>query len=196
MPHFRSTSSALLLAAAALLASCASAPPNRNPHASDPLPLANFDLSRYQGRWYNIAHIPYFLEDGYVGTYSEWTIRPDGQIDDKFFGRKGSFFADISEHGFVDTVEPGKGNAVWHVHLLGPITVPQWTTYVDENYQYTLLAYPDKSLGWIFARTPEIDAKTYAELLGRLDKMGFDTALFKLVPQKPEDMGKPGYLVP
>jgi apolipoprotein D and lipocalin family protein len=185
---------ALFSLSVALLASCASAPPNPNPHAADPLPLANFDLSRYMGRWYNIAHIPYFGENGFVASYSEWTLRPDGQVDDLFVGRKGTFTAEESRHTFVDTVEPGTGNARWHVHLLGPITVPQLTLYVDPDYQYTLLGYPDKSLGWIFARTPDIDPKKYAELLGRLDAMGYDTSRFQRVPQTPDDLGKPGYL--
>jgi apolipoprotein D and lipocalin family protein len=194
--HRQCLSFVFLCACVLSLASCANAPPNPNPHASDPLPLANFDLSRYMGRWYNIAHIPYIGENGYVASYSEWTLRSDGQIDDLFAGKKNSFTADETRRTFVDTVEPGTGNAHWHVHLLGPITVSQLTLYVDPEYRYTLLGYPDKSLGWVFARTPDIDPKTYADLIARLDAMGYDTSRLGRVPQKPEDLGKPGYLTP
>ena len=58
----------------------------------------------------------------------------------------------------------------------------------------TILGYPDKSLGWIFARTPVIDDATYRDLLARLDQMGYDTSRFLKVPQHPDDLGQPGFL--
>jgi apolipoprotein D and lipocalin family protein len=176
----------------ALLAGCAA--DNPNPRRDDPQPLASLDLGRYMGRWYNIAHIDYIAERNFVASYSEWSLLPDGQINDVFIGRKRSFSADETRSTFTDTVEPGTGNARWHVHLLGPITVPQLTLYVDPDYRYTILGYPNKSLGWIFARTPDIDPAVYADLLHRMDLLGYDTTQMMRVPQKPEDLGKPGYL--
>jgi apolipoprotein D and lipocalin family protein len=45
-----------------------------DPH---PLPLAsNVDMSRYAGRWYVIANIPYFAENGNVGSYFDITPKP------------------------------------------------------------------------------------------------------------------------
>jgi apolipoprotein D and lipocalin family protein len=179
-----------------LLCACATAPPNPNPHAADPLPLANLDLPRYMGRWYNIANIPYFGERGYVASYSEWALRPDGKIDDLYVGRKGGFDVPETRRSFEDTVVPGTGNAHWRVRLFWPISVSQLTLYVDPDYRYTILGYPDKSLGWIFARTPEMSDATYRELLGRLDAMGYDTALFRRVPQRPDQLGLSGFQSP
>jgi apolipoprotein D and lipocalin family protein len=176
----------------ALLAACASDNPNPRRDVAQPLP--SFDLNRYMGRWYNIAHIDYIGERNYVASRSEWSLLPDGQINDVFVGKKRSFSADETRSTFTDTVEPGTGNAHWHVHLFGPITVSQLTLYVDPNYQYTILGYPNKSLAWIFARTPEIEPSVYADLLHRLDLLGYDTTQLMRVPQKPEDLGKPGYL--
>jgi len=184
---------AALSVAMVLVAGCAT-PYNPNPRRDTPQTLASLDLPRYMGRWYNVAHIPYFAERGYVASYSEWTLRPDGQIDDLFAARKHSFDAEESRDHFVDTVEPDSGNARWSVHLLGPITVTQLTLYVDPDYRYTILGYSDKSLAWIFSRSKEIDSNSYAELLGRLDQMGYDTSRLLRVPQKPADLGQPGYL--
>ena len=193
----RRITNSLLLAASALamvlIAGCAT-PYNPNPRRDAPQTLATLDLPRYMGHWYNVAHIPYFAERGMVGSYSEWTLRPDGQINDVYVGRKHTFETEESRDNFVDTVEPDSGNARWSVHVLGPITVTQLTLYVDPDYRYTILGWSDKSLAWIFARTPEIDDKTYAELLGRLDQMGYDTSRLLKVPQKPADLGQPGYL--
>ena len=65
----------LLLTSIGLLAACASAPKNPNPRADQPVKLAKIDdLSRYMGRWYVIAEIPWFGEKGYVGNQSLWAI--------------------------------------------------------------------------------------------------------------------------
>jgi len=179
-----------------LVTACNSTPPNPNPRAADELKLANVDLPRYMGRWYVIANIPYFAERDFVGSYAQWTLRDDGKIRDEFFGYKNSFSAEVSHYEFVDTPLPGTNNAHWSVRLFWPIYVTQLTLYVDPDYQYTILGYPGKKLGWIFARSPDIDAAKYQELLKRLDAMGYDTARFKRVPQRPDQIGKEGFQSP
>jgi apolipoprotein D and lipocalin family protein len=185
--------SALIIAA--ILAGCASAP-NPNPRAASELKPATLDLSRYMGRWYNIANVPYFGERGYVASYSDWHLLPDGSIQDIYVGRKGGFDAPETRHEFVDTVVAGSGNAEWRVPVFWPIYATQLTVYVDTDYQYTLLATRDKSLAWAFARTPEISPSAYQDLVKRLDEMGFDTARLKRVPQRAEQLGKPGFQSP
>lgn len=182
----------LVLAAGA----CSTTPPNPNPRAGIELTLATLDLPRYMGRWYNIANIPYFGERDYVASYSEWTLRPDGKIDDLYVGKKGGFDAPETRREFEDTVVPNTGNAHWRVRLFWPISVSQLTLYVDPDYRYTILGYPDKSLGWIFARTPDVSESVYKDLVARLDAMGYDTSRFQRVPQHPAQMGQPGFQTP
>jgi apolipoprotein D and lipocalin family protein len=154
------------------------------------------DLPRYMGKWYVIANIPYFAEKGFVGSYAEWHLRDDGKIDDSFIGRKGAFDKPESRYRFVDTIVPGTGNAKWRVRLFWPISVTQLTLYVDSDYQYTLLGYPGKNLGWIFSRSPDMSDATYHQLLARLDAMGYDTSRFKRVAQRPDQLGQPGFASP
>lgn len=189
----------LAAAAAALLpglSACSNGPPNPNPRAAAPLQTVPVDLPRYMGRWYVIANIPYFAERGFVGSRVHWALRADGRIDDGFAGRKGSFDAPETTHGFVDTVQPGSGGGAWRVRLFWPVYVSQLTLYVDPDYRYTILGYPGKSLGWILAREPQIDAATYRSLLARLDAMGYDTARFRKVAQTPGQIGQPGFARP
>jgi apolipoprotein D and lipocalin family protein len=52
---------------------------------SAPLSLApEVDLSRYAGRWYVIANIPYFAENGNVGSYFDISFRPDDKLTDVY----------------------------------------------------------------------------------------------------------------
>ena len=162
-------------------------------------PLPQIDLPRYMGRWYVIANIPYFAERGFVGSYSQWSLRDDGAaggrpiIRDEFFGRKKSFDAELSHYEFVDTVVPDSGNAHWRVRLFWPIYVSQLTLYVDPDYQYTLVGLDSRNYGWIFARSPDISDEKYRDLLERFGAMGYDTTLFRRVPQRPEQIGQPGF---
>lgn len=190
----RTPTIALALAATTLLASCAGDPPNPNPLASQPLKLAAaVDLDRYMGRWYIIANIPYFAERGYVGSYVEYRRREDGRIDDLFFGHKKSFDAPITEHDLVDDVIAGSGNARWNACIWGPVCFDYLILEVDADYRHALIGYPGKSLGWIFAREPDMSDERYQQLLARLDAQGYDTSSLRRVPQKPEQIGAPGF---
>ncbi|VVE65285.1 Outer membrane lipoprotein Blc [Pandoraea anapnoica] len=187
---------AVAVLACAALTSCSGAPPNPNPLANVPLKVASVDLPRYMGRWYVIANIPYFAERDFVASRAEWVLREDGRIDDHFYGRKGGFDQPESHYQFLDSVLPGTGGGHWRVRLFWPIYVSQLTLYVDPDYRYTLLGYPDKSLGWVFSREPTMDDATYRLLLTRLEAMGYDTSRFRRVPQMPEQLGQPGFVTP
>lgn len=179
-----------------LLAACSTPPPNPNPKAKEPLHTVAVDLPRYMGRWYIIANIPYFGERNFVGSYAQWELRPDGKINDSFYGYKNRFDAKITHMQFVDTPVPGSENGLWSVRLFWPIYVKQLTLYVDPDYQYTLLGYPDKSLGWIFSRQPVMSEEVYQGLLAKMGDMGYDTAQFRRVPQIPAQLGQPGFASP
>ncbi|PRY08274.1 lipocalin family protein [Paraburkholderia sp. BL25I1N1] len=178
------------------LAACSNDPPNPNPRASEPLSTVPVDLPRYMGRWYIIANIPYFAERDMVASRAEWTLRTDGKIDDSYYARKKRFDAEEKHYQFLDTPAPGKDGGEWSVQLFWPIHVTQLTLYVDPDYRYTILGYPGKNLGWIFSREPDMSDDTYRALLARLDAMGYDTSRFRRVPQRPDQLGKPGFASP
>lgn len=187
---------AIVLGSLLLVSSCSSPVPNTNPQADAPLKTVAVDLPRYMGRWYVIANIPYFAEKGFVGSYAEWQLRPDGKIDDHFYGRKQSFDAPFKHYRFVDTPVAGSNGGLWNVRLFWPVYVKQLTLYVDPDYQYTLLGYPDKSLGWVFSRQPVMSEAVYQSLLARFHEMGYDSSRFRRVPQLPEQLGQPGFASP
>ena len=49
-----------------------------------------------------------------------------------------------------------------------------WVFVLDTDYQLVAVSEPKREYLWILSRTPEVSAKTYDELLGRLHKRGFD----------------------
>lgn len=157
-------------------------------------PLAHdVDLSRYAGRWYIIANIPYFAERGNVGSYFDVSF-PDGKVHDVYYGRSGGFDAKPSRfvmHGYV--VE-GTGNAYWRESPFWPLYLSYLILYVSPDYQTALVGYPGRGYGWVLSRHRRMDNGTYAALLDRFAALGYDPQKFRRIPQFPEQVGQPGFI--
>ena len=159
-----------------------------------PLTLAkSVDLSKYSGQWYIVAEIPYWGERGNVGATATYTMLPNGTIDDLYLARKTNFDGPIQRTDLNDYVVAGTHNALWRVRLFWPVYVSYPILHVDAGYQNALVGYPDRSLGWIFSRSRTLDEPTYQAFLRRFAAEGYDTSLFRRVPQTPDEIGKPGF---
>jgi apolipoprotein D and lipocalin family protein len=162
----------------------------------DPAPLAlarDVSLDRYSGRWYVIANIPYFAEKGNVGSYFDVSFQPGGKLRDVYNAHSKTFDASLSTFTMGGYVVPDTGNARWRETPFWPLYLSYLILYVDPDYQYALVGYPDRQYGWVFARKPVIDDATYQSLLQRLKDQGYDTSQFRRVPQTPEQVGLPGF---
>ncbi len=168
----------------AFMAGCASQPE---------LPLAHVDMPRMYGDWYIVATIPNWFEKGMVAPRDSFSRRPDGDIQEDFHVRRGSFAA-LEKHYVVhDWVRANSDNAHWRVQLVWPIDLPFLVLYVDPSYRYALFGEQDRSLGWIYARDPVLTEPEYRGLLARFSALGYDTTRFRKVIQLPEQVGMPGF---
>ncbi len=165
------------------VSACASDPDTRKPtlHSS-----AKVDLERYKGRWYIIANIPYFAENGKVMTRDEYALRADGKIDNDYVFRRSFDGSDQSWHG-VATVVPGTGNAQWSVKFWGVLKADYLVLDVAPDYSWALVGHPQRKYGYVFSRQPRIDDVLYQQLLGKLAGHGYTTSRLRKVPQLPGD---------
>lgn len=141
------------------------------------------DLDRYMGDWYVIAHIPYALEKGKVGTLDRYAKREDGRIDNIFLFRKGSLDAPLKQWKGVAWVHNEETNAEWRVQFLWPLRVPYLIIGLDDDYQWSLIGYPNRKLAWILSRKPVMDQDLYESLLDRLEAQGYERSAIVRVPQ-------------
>jgi apolipoprotein D and lipocalin family protein len=161
---------------------------------SAPMALApGVDLARFMGKWYVIGNIPYFAEAGAVGSYDSYTLMPDGRIDTVFGYHDKDFTGPEKFASSIATVVPGTNNAKWKVSFFWPISFSYLILYVDPDYQTAAIGYPNRSLGWVFSRSPAMDDAQYQGMLEHFRQQGYDTGQFRRVPQTPADIGKPGY---
>lgn len=151
------------------------------------------DLERYMGEWYVIANIPYFGERGNVAGRAIYRMRDDGRMDDIYRYRDGNFDAPVEEMAGVAWVVDEDSNAEWKVQFYWPIRFGYYIIGLDEEYRWTVVGHPSREYAWIMAREPELSDERYQFLLDLLDRRGFDASQLKKVPQRPEQIGRPGF---
>lgn len=161
-----------------LLAGCTTTP--------QPAPLRtveHVDLDRYIGRWYVIANIPYFLEQGKVASYDTYAKRDDGRLDNLFTFRKGNFNAPETTWRGVAWVVNEETNAEWKVRFIWPFSTTYLILELDPDYQWAVVGTPGRGLLWVLARERQMSDETYAMIMQRLTAQGYDPADIVKVPQ-------------
>jgi apolipoprotein D and lipocalin family protein len=147
-------------------------------------PVRHVELSRYMGRWYVIAAIPTrFGGSGYnqVETYH---LQPDGDIQTTFRYHHGGFDGPLRTIHSTATVIPGTGNAQWTVHLLWLLREQYIVAWLAPDYSRVIVARDARDYVWLMARTPQISASEYRDMVARVRAMGYDLARLRKVPQR------------
>lgn len=168
----------------ALLGGCASQPPLQQ--------AAAVDLDRYMGTWYVIAHVPYFAERGDVATADEYRRRPDGTMAVTYHYRKGFDAPEKTWSGKAWLPVPADP-AHWKVQLVWPFRSDYVIVDLAPDYRSVLVGLPSRKLMWIMARERQLPAAEYRRLLGVAKAQGFPVEEVRKVPQRPEDLGRPGF---
>lgn len=151
------------------------------------------DLERYMGQWYVIANIPYFGERGNVAGRAIYRLREDGRIDDIYRYRDGGFDAPEEEMTGIAWVVDEESNARWKVQFYWPIRFGYYIVGLDEEYEWAVVGHPSREYAWIMARAPELAPARYRALLDLLEERGFDASRLQKVPQRPAQVGQPGF---
>ncbi len=166
---------ALMAALLALLAGCA---PSYRDTGRAMQPVADLDLARYAGRWYEVARFPVAFQRGCTATTAEYTLRPDGRIGVVNACRRGSPDGPESRiAGHATMAAPGR----LRVRLgLIPFAGDYWVLWVSPDYDTAVVGVPSGRAGWILNRSPEIAPERLAEARAVLAANGYD--LSRLIP--------------
>jgi len=133
------------------------------------------DLSRYTGRWYEIARYPNRFERkcdrNVTATY---TLRADGKISvvNTCTTREGKL---TEARGWARVVDPKTGTKL-KVTFFWPFFGDYWIIDLGPNYEYAVVGEPSRKYLWILSRTAKLDEKLYAEITSRLAAKGYDAA--------------------
>ena len=163
---------------------------------ASPAPLrvaSQVNLAAMQGGWYILATIPNSFERRMVAPFDVYSLRADGDIQEDFYLRRGGFDAKVRHYRVRDTMVPESNNARWRVHIFGPVSLPFLVLYTDPAYRYVMFGENNRSVGWVYSRTPTIGDADYHVLMDHFAALGYDTTRFRKVIQLPEQIGIRGF---
>ncbi len=179
----------------AMAGGCASTPPPEPLDPSAVIQTAEVDLARFMGTWYVTAHIPYFAERGHVTGRYEYSARDDDKIGVRYLHREG-FNEPEQVREARASVKGGSGNREWTLWFVGVVPAKFRILEVAPDYSWALIDYPDRDLGWIFSRSPQMDDAQYQQLVRKMRDYGINARQLVREPQTPDQVGQPGFAEP
>ncbi len=148
------------------------------------LPVNNFEIERYLGKWYEIARLDHSFERGLENVTANYSLRTDGGINVKnrgFLPAKNEWSEADGKAYFVNNSNEG----YLKVSFFGPFYGSYVVFELDkENYQYAFVSGPDLSYLWLLSRTPEISEEVFNDFIEKSESLGFDTRKLVIVNQK------------
>ena len=163
-----------LLATVAFSVGCATSPPE------GVSPVTDFEVSRYLGKWYEIARLDHGFERGLSNVTAEYSLNQNGTIkvlNGGYDSRRGRWSSAEGKAKFRGDESIGS----LKVSFFGPFYGGYHIAKLDESYQYALVVGPTKEFLWVLAREPTLDENTYQNLLDTAESLGFRTAEIILV---------------
>ncbi len=101
--------------------------------------VENFDLEKYLGRWYDIAHMAYkWQPDSQTNTTATYSLRNDGKVkvyNKGFYTERNEWRASTGKAKPAGSATEGK----LLVSFFGPFYTPYNVSMVDADYQYALV---------------------------------------------------------
>ncbi len=169
-----------LIVVAGLLTMLGWAAPARAENA--PLPtVAEVDLARYAGTWYEIALLPNRFQKQCVAD-TQARYRLDGERVE-VLNRCRTAKGEIDTARGHAKVVGGSANAKLRVSFFWPFYGDYWVLWLDPAYRQVLIGEPSRRYAWVLSRTPQLDVAELQALLARAAELGFDRAAFQRTPQ-------------
>ncbi|MEK9721536.1 MAG: lipocalin family protein [Quisquiliibacterium sp.] len=168
---------AILLAGLLALSACAHEPPPGT------APVTGFELSRYLGRWIEIARLDHSFERGLTRVSATYQRRTDGGVNvvnRGFDAATGQWREATGKAYFVGSPRV----ASLRVSFFGPFYGGYHVVDLDRSgYRWALVVGPSRDYLWILAREPTLPAHTREHLLMQIRKLGVDPAKLIWVEQ-------------
>jgi apolipoprotein D and lipocalin family protein len=166
------------LACLFLLSACA----NQSAMKQEPLPVSdNIDIQQFMGRWYVIANIPTFIERQAYNAVEEYEWQGDGKVATTFTYNNGALDGPLKKANPTGFVSPDN-NAVWKMQFIWPFKADYRVMYVDDEHSITVIGREKRDYVWLMARSPDIDQKTYQNMVALIQNAGYDISKLREIP--------------
>ena len=168
--------------AALLLAGCAAV---FDKHAvgnrAVPQPAKSVELSRYLGRWYEIARYEQGFQKDCEGVTADYSLRDDGMIRVVNRCRKpdGRLKDAVGRAKIVD----GASNAKLKVSFFGPFYGDYWVLDRADDYSWAIVGEQSGRYLWLLSREATPGEANVQALITRAGALGYDTGMLRRTQQ-------------
>ena len=136
-------------------------------------PVSDFEVNRYQGKWYEIARLDHSFERGLSNITAEYSLREDGslQVINRGYNIKKKKWQDAKGKAkFTGSSDIGS----LKVSFFGPFYGGYNIIELDkQNYQYVMIAGNNKSYFWILSRSPNLAPEIQKRLIDKAKSLNF-----------------------
>jgi apolipoprotein D and lipocalin family protein len=152
--------------------------------------VANVDLARYVGDWFEIARFPNKFQRQCLGDVrASYTRRDDGRIDvvNRCRTEDGANEA-TGVARVVDTSTSAKLEvrfAPAFLSFLPSVWGDYWVLGLAGDYSWATVGSPDREYLWILSRTPVLPDADYGAAVAAAETNGFDVLRLVKTPQRP-----------
>ncbi|MBI3142375.1 MAG: lipocalin family protein [Bacteroidetes bacterium] len=156
----------LMCKAMVFISSCTAPPPGV-------VPVNNFDIQKYQGKWYEIARSDLRFERGLSRTTAQYSLRPDGLIKVVNRGYKAANgqWTEVESKAKIQG-SPTTGSL--KVSFFGPFYAGYHVIALAPDYDFALVSGSSHKYLWILGRSPVLPPSVRMEFLQLAQKLGFD----------------------
>ncbi len=137
-------------------------------------PVTDFELDRYLGQWFEIARLDHSFERGLDCVTATYSLRDDGgvRVINRGYNLEEQEWDEAEGRAyFIDDESVGR----LKVSFFGPFYGGYNVLELDEEYQWALVAGPNRDYLWILSRTAEMDSATEDRLRQRAAELDFAT---------------------
>ena len=78
----------------------------------------------------------------------------------------------------------GTNNAQWDMQFIWPIKSQYKITYLDNNYNTTVIARDALDYVWIMSRSKELDKPDLNKIIDHIKALGYNIDLLRMVPHQ------------
>jgi apolipoprotein D and lipocalin family protein len=137
--------------------------------------VTGFEIDRYMGTWYEIARLDHRFERGLSAVTADYNLRDDGGVrvvNRGYNDQSGEWDEANGKAYFVGASDVGQ----LKVSFFGPFYGGYNIVELDKSdYQYSLVAGPNRDYLWILSRTPQMESNTLQSLISKAGELGFAT---------------------
>lgn len=143
-------------------------------------PVRHVDLTRYMGRWFEVARYPNrFQKDCASDTSAEYALRPDGRItvtnrcrteDGRLKEAVG--LARWREQPPQDATLKVRFAPAW-LSFIPQVWGDYWILALPDDYRYVVVGEPSREYLWILSRTSTMHDADYAAAVAAAEAQGY-----------------------